>query len=406
MKIYEVGGCVRDRLLGREPKDIDYVVVGGTRERLLEMGMQQVGKDFPVFIDPKTKHEYALARTDRKTGSGYSGFECDTENVTLEDDLLRRDLTINAIARDPEDGCIIDPFGGQEDLHSGVLRHVSDAFVEDPLRVLRVARFAARYRFRVHPDTNSMMDKIYMRGELQNLTPERVWTETWKAMAEDCPEVFFEVLKDCRGIRHVFPEIYRLYGVPQPAEHHPEGDAWTHTMMVVQAAKRYCLSPKLVFASLVHDLGKGVTPRSKWPKHIGHEKTGVPVFEEMADRLKIPTKIRDFASLVIRWHMHFHKVPDMKPGKIVKLLTNFKVRHSTGDLHDFCLVCRCDQIGRGVKTAHNTGLSELDYLMRCAHRMKSVRTRTEDRDGNPVKGKLIGQLLHQDMAEAIRAIGK
>ena len=274
MKIYLVGGAVRDQLLGLEVHERDYVVVGSTPDEMLELGYKSVGKDFPVFLHPETKEEYALARLERKVSAGYTGFTTDcSKNVTLEDDLKRRDLTINAIAQDTE-GNIIDPYNGQADLNNRILKHVSPAFTEDPVRILRLARFAARFAklgFTVDAKTNNLMKLMVEDGEVDSLVAERVWRETERALGEDAPQVFFEVLNNCGALKKLFPEIYNLYGVPNPPKHHPEIDTGIHTMMVLEQAAKLSNNPRVRFAALVHDLGKATTPKDLWPSHHGHE---------------------------------------------------------------------------------------------------------------------------------------
>lgn len=284
MKIYLVGGCVRDQLLGLKTKDRDWVVVGSTPEEMLELGYRQVGKDFPVFLHPKTNEEYALARTERKTSAGYSGFSFHTAaDVTLEEDLIRRDLTINAIALSNKDE-LIDPFNGMDDIEAKILRHVSPAFVEDPVRILRVARFAARFAeldFNIADETQQLMAEMVNNGEVDSLVPERVWQETMHALNEKIPARYFEVLRDCGALAKLFPEIDQLWGVPQTEKYHPEIDTGIHTMMVLTQAAKLSNDPKVRFAALVHDLGKGITPKHEWPRHIAHESRGVPLVEAL-----------------------------------------------------------------------------------------------------------------------------
>ncbi|MDH3948278.1 MAG: multifunctional CCA addition/repair protein, partial [Gammaproteobacteria bacterium] len=289
MQIYKVGGCVRDELLGLPVKDRDWVVVGTTPQEMLDAGYKPVGKDFPVFLHPETHEEYALARTERKTAPGYTGFAFHAAaDVTLEEDLLRRDLTINAMAETPA-GELIDPYHGRDDLQHRLLRHVSPAFVEDPVRILRVARFAARlaeFDFQVAEETMRLMREMVSNGEVDALVPERVWQETVRALSEAVPTRFFEVLRECGALAKLFPELEQLYGVPQPPEHHPEIDTGVHTMMVLQQAARLSNDPAVRFAALVHDLGKGTTPPEEWPKHIAHEEQGVPLVKALCQRLK------------------------------------------------------------------------------------------------------------------------
>ena len=307
IKKYLVGGAIRDRLLGREVLDRDWVVVGATPERMVELGYLPVGKDFPVFIDRDSGEEHALARTERKTAKGYQGFQFNASpDITLEQDLQRRDLTINAMAED-EAGVIIDPFQGQRDLQDGVLRHVSDAFVEDPVRVLRTARFAARFKFKVAAETQALMSEMVANGEVDALVPERVWAEMRKALDTDAPQIFFQVLRDCGALARVLPEIDALFGIPQTAKYHPEIDTGIHTMMVVEQAVLLSDDPLVRFASLVHDLGKAETPKDELPSHKGHEKRGLPLVRELCARLRVPKKFQSLALAVSEYHLHMHK---------------------------------------------------------------------------------------------------
>ncbi|KHT04526.1 multifunctional CCA addition/repair protein [Pectobacterium brasiliense] len=349
MKIYLVGGAVRDSLLGLPVTEKDWVVVGATPENLLEQGYQQVGKDFPVFLHPVSRDEYALARTERKSGKGYTGFVCHAApDVTLEQDLLRRDLTINAIAR-TERGDLIDPYHGRRDLENRVLRHVSDAFSEDPLRVLRVARFAARFAhlgFQIAEETMALMQKMAHEGELAYLTPERVWKETEKALGTSSPDVYFQVLRDCGALAVLFPEIDNLYGVPAPAKWHPEIDTGIHTMMTVAMAAR--LSPEIDvrFATLCHDLGKGLTPPELWPRHHGHGPAGVKLVEALCQRLRVPNPIRDLAKLVAEYHDLVHTVQVLQPKTLLKLFDAIDVWRKPQRLEQLALTSEADARGR------------------------------------------------------------
>lgn len=349
MKIYLVGGAVRDSLLGLPVTEKDWVVVGATPENLLEQGYQQVGKDFPVFLHPISRDEYALARTERKSGKGYTGFVCHAApDVTLEQDLLRRDLTINAIAR-TERGDLIDPYHGRRDLENRVLRHVSDAFSEDPLRVLRVARFAARFAhlgFQIAEETMALMQKMAHEGELAYLTPERVWKETEKALGTSSPDVYFQVLRDCGALAVLFPEIDNLYGVPAPAKWHPEIDTGIHTMMTVAMAAR--LSPEIDvrFATLCHDLGKGLTPPELWPRHHGHGPAGVKLVEALCRRLRVPNPIRDLAKLVAEYHDLVHTVQVLQPKTLLKLFDAIDVWRKPQRLEQLALTSEADARGR------------------------------------------------------------
>ncbi|MFP2768705.1 multifunctional CCA addition/repair protein [Oceanisphaera sp. KMM 10153] len=327
MKVYLVGGAVRDELLGLKVEECDYMVVGATPEQLIKLGYQQVGKDFPVFLHPQSKEEYALARTERKSGKGYTGFICEFgPDVTLEEDLMRRDLTINAIARDQQ-GRLHDPYGGQADIEARVLRHVSDAFGEDPLRVLRVARFAARFHaqgFTVADDTRVLMQQMAASGELSALTPERVWKETEKALACEHPQVFFEVLRRCGALRVLFPEVDALFGVPGPKEWHPEIDTGLHTMMVLKRAAQLGAGVSCRFAALCHDFGKALTPSDRWPSHHDHGELGIVPITALCERFKVPTEHRELAILMSRWHICLHRLVDPSPEQAEAVLALFQ----------------------------------------------------------------------------------
>ncbi|GAC18158.1 multifunctional CCA addition/repair protein [Paraglaciecola arctica] len=363
MQTYLVGGAVRDKLLGRPIKDQDWVVVGSTPEQMLAQGYQAVGADFPVFLHPKTKEEYALARIERKIGAGYNGFSCDASSeVTLEEDLLRRDLTINAMAMDDQ-GNIIDPYNGQQDLKDKLLRHVSAAFVEDPLRVLRVARFAARYHslgFRIAPETLTLMQTIVANGELTALSAERVWQETARSLLEDHPEIYFENLRACNALAVWFPELDVLWGIPNPPKWHPEIDTGIHTMMVLQQAVK--LSDKLIvrFAALVHDLGKGLTPPESWPSHRGHEKIGLEAINTLCDRLKAPNDCRELGLMVSEYHTHVHNAFELKASTILGMLNRCDVWRKPQRFADFLLSCKAD--ARGRTTFENCEYKNAEYI--------------------------------------------
>jgi len=311
MQTYLVGGAVRDKLLGLPVQDRDYVVVGATPEQMIARGFKPVGADFPVFLHPETREEYALARTERKAGHGYKGFKVyAAPDVTLEDDLRRRDLTINAMAED-EAGHLVDPYGGAADLRDGLLRHVSEAFAEDPVRILRVARFAARYAprgFRVADETLALMRSMVKAGEADHLVAERVWAELERALGEERPSAFFWVLRSCGALARLFPEIDRLIGVPQPSQHHPEVDTGVHVMLVLDAAARLSPDPRVRFAALVHDLGKSETPAAEWPKHVGHEKRGAELVKALCERFRVPNEYRDLGVIAARFHALCHRV--------------------------------------------------------------------------------------------------
>ncbi|MCB5310779.1 multifunctional CCA addition/repair protein [Yersinia massiliensis] len=363
MEIYLVGGAVRDTLLNLPVTEQDWVVVGATPEQLLAQGYQQVGKDFPVFLHPVSHEEYALARTERKSGQGYTGFTCyAAPDVTLEEDLLRRDLTINAIAR-RHDGELIDPYHGQQDLDNRVLRHVSDAFGEDPLRVLRVARFAARFAhlgFNVAPETQALMAAMAQSGELSALTPERVWKETEKALKTQSPQVYFQVLRDCGALAVLFPEIDRLFGVPAPEKWHPEIDTGIHTLMTLTIAAQLSPEVDIRFAALCHDLGKGLTPKQFWPHHHGHGPAGVKLVEQMCQRLRVPNPVRDLAKLVAEYHDLIHTVNKLRPETLLKLFDAIDVWRKPERLEQMIMTSEAD--ARGRTGFENNPYPQGDYL--------------------------------------------
>ncbi len=347
MDIYLVGGSVRDELLGQDNVDRDWVVVGATADEMLQQGYQPVGKDFPVFLHPESKEEYALARTERKTGKGYYGFICNAESsVTLEEDLMRRDLTINAMAK-TADGVIIDPYGGQRDLKAKILRHVSPAFAEDPVRILRLARFAARYPdFSVAPETMALMHSMVSAGEVDNLVPERVWQETERALAEHNPQQFFIILRESGALEKIFPALNRLWGVPQKIEYHPEVDTGVHTMMALQQAVVYGATTDVRFATLCHDLGKGLTPEQNLPSHKGHEERGVKPIQEWCKQYRVPNHYRDLAVKVARWHLHAHRAAELRPDTILKLFKGLDAFRNPAVLEKYLLACKADATGR------------------------------------------------------------
>ena len=349
LKVYKVGGAVRDRLLGLPVKDIDWVVVGATPEEMIELGYRSVGKDFPVFLHPDSHEEYALARTERKTAPGYTGFAFHAApDVTLEQDLQRRDLTINAMAED-SDGRIIDPYGGQQDLQARLLRHVSPAFAEDPVRILRVGRFLARFAplgFSIAEETLALMRQLVDSGEVDALVPERVWQETVRALAEPSPQCFIQALRDCGALAVIFPELERLFGVPQPEEHHPEIDTGVHTLMVLEQAARLSPDPLVRFAALLHDLGKGITPKQEWPRHLDHEEKGVPLVEGLCARLRTPREYRDLAVITARYHLHFHRAGELKASTLVDLLQQLDAYRKPQRFEQWLLACEADARGR------------------------------------------------------------
>ncbi|MCK9539477.1 multifunctional CCA addition/repair protein [Dokdonella sp.] len=350
MQTYLVGGAVRDRLLGRKVADRDYVVVGATPQAMRALGYKPVGKDFPVFLHPQTGEEYALARTERKTGHGYHGFAFDADpSITLEQDLERRDLTINAMAEDAQ-GAILDPFGGQRDLAARLLRHVSPAFVEDPLRVLRVARFAARYAplgFRIADETLALMREMVAEGEVDHLVPERIWAETRKALAEPRPSAFLRALRDCDALAVVFPEVDALYGVPQRAEFHPEIDTGTHVEMVLDMAAQLAPGDDLVgWCALTHDLGKALTPREVLPRHIGHEQRGLEPLRQLAERLKVPAEHATLAARVCEFHLHAHRALELRADTVLALFEALDCLRRPERLETFLIACTADKRGR------------------------------------------------------------
>lgn len=349
MKTYLVGGAVRDELLQLPVKERDWVVVGSTPEAMIDAGYRPVGKDFPVFLHPETHEEHALARTERKTAPGYHGFSIHASpEVTLAEDLQRRDLTINAIAKD-ETGELFDPYGGLADLEKRKLRHVSAAFAEDPVRILRVARFSARYHslgFSIADETLALMRQMVEAGEVDTLVPERVWTEMHKALSEDHPSIFFEVLRECGALKVLLPELERLWGVPQPERWHPEIDTGVHTMMVLDQAARLTSDVQVRFAALVHDLGKGTTPADILPSHHGHEARSVELVNDVSRRFRIPNQYRDLAVVVASHHGHYHRVAEMQSSTIVKKLQAMDAFRRPARFEQFLLACEADARGR------------------------------------------------------------
>ncbi len=346
VKIYRVGGSVRDELLGRTVVDRDWVVVGATPEMLIASGFRPVGRDFPVFLDPDTNEEHALARTERKHGRGYRGFEFfASPDVTLEEDLRRRDLTINAMARGP-DGILIDPFGGARDLAAGILRHVSPAFAEDPLRVLRVARFAARFDFTVAPETEALMRALADSGELAELSPERVWQELARGLTEPYPSRMLAVLRECGALAQVLPEVDALYGVPQPPAHHPEFDTGVHVALALDYGARRGYPLAAQYAVLTHDLGKAISPRTDWPKHRAHEVRSVRLAARMSERLRVPVDCRDGARLAARWHGVVHRARELRPATLLDLITEADAFRRPERLEILLLACAADACSR------------------------------------------------------------
>lgn len=392
LQVFLVGGAVRDQLLGLTVKDRDWVVVGATPEVMVARGFKPVGKEFPVFLHPESKEEYALARTERKVGPGYRGFIFNTApDVTLKQDLVRRDLTINAMAQTP-DGTLIDYFNGKADLRSGILRHVSDAFIEDPVRVLRVARFAARFGFTVAPETRLLMQMMVKRKEVDALVPERVWSELQRALAEVAPRLFFESLRECGALGRIFPEIDALFGVPQPAEYHPEIDTGRHTLMVVEQAARLTPDPEVRFAALVHDLGKALTPRDQWPLHRAHEKLGIKPINDLCDRIRTPNRYRELGLLVCEHHLHLHRIPELKPRTVLTLLQRLDAFRQPARMHQFALACKADMRGRLGLEDHP--YRQADILTRClevAIKVDAVAIAEEEHNGTVIAQELAKQ---------------
>lgn len=403
MQIYLVGGAVRDQLLQLPVYDRDWVVVGSSPQAMLAAGFQAVGKDFPVFLHPNSKEEHALARTERKTGVGYTGFACHyAPDVTLEEDLLRRDLTINAMAQD-NSGQLIDPYGGQRDLAAKVLRHVSPAFVEDPLRVLRVARFAAKLHhlgFTVAEETMQLMAKIAQSGELQHLTAERVWQEWHKSLSTHHPEVFLQVLRDCGALAVVLPEIDRLFGVPQPEKWHPEIDTGIHTLMVAKQAAQLSDSLPVRFAAQVHDLGKGVTPPSEWPRHKLHCHTGLNIIESLCERIRVPNEFRDLALAVCAQHSNIHRADELKPATKLKVLGLLDVWRKPERLEQVLLCCEADHRGRlGLESEP---YPQREIFLRAYQAALGVAVQAVIADG--FQGKQIKEELDKRRVSAIEAL--
>ena len=375
MKIYTVGGAVRDQLLGLPVKDHDHVVVGATPEDMLRQGFRPVGKDFPVFLHPKTQEEYALARTERKTAPGYRGFVFHTApDVTLEDDLVRRDLTINAMAR-ADDGSIVDPYDGQADLRERIFRHVSSAFAEDPVRILRLARFAARFPdFRVHDSTLALMRSMVEAGEVDALVPERVWQELSRGLMEERPSRMFDVLRDCGALARILPELDVLWGVPQPPLHHPEVDTGVHIMLVIDYAASQKHPLEVRFAALVHDLGKGVSPSATWPAHHGHEFEGMKLVTAVCKRLKVPNECRDLALMTAREHGNVSRALQLRANTIVTLFERCDAFRKPERFAQMLLASECDARGRGHE-AHPMRFEDYPqrpYLLRALEAARAV----------------------------------
>lgn len=402
MKTYLVGGAVRDALLGLAVHERDWVVVGAHPDELAALGYKAVGRDFPVFLHPQTNEEHALARTERKTGPGYRGFVTRFgKEVTLEQDLERRDLTINAIAQDGETGALVDPYGGQRDIAARVLRHVSDAFIEDPVRVLRVARFAARFAplgFTVAPETLALMQRIAASGELNALVAERVWQETQKALVCSHPQTFFAVLRDAHALKIIFPEVDALFGVPQPPQWHPEIDTGVHTLMVLEQAARLSNDPIVRFAALTHDLGKGVTLKEHWPKHHGHEAASVKLLDQLCARLRIPNDYRECAAGVARYHGHAHRAQELRPSTVLELLENLDALRRPARFEQFLLACEADI--RGRTGFEDREYPQADYLRRA--QAIAAEVKLDAASLVDLKGPQIGERIREARIAALR----
>jgi tRNA nucleotidyltransferase (CCA-adding enzyme) len=399
MKIYAVGGAVRDELLGLPVADRDYVVIGATPDEMVALGYKPVGKDFPVFLHPQTHEEYALARTERKTARGYHGFAFHTApDVTLEQDLARRDLTINAIAKD-ESGALIDPFNGTADLKARVLRHVSPAFAEDPVRILRLARFAARFGFSIADETLQLMRGMVANGEVDSLVAERVWQEFSRGLMEAKPSRMFEALRACGALARVLPEVDALFGVPQTAAHHPEVDTGVHVMMVVDyaASQNYALDVR--FAALTHDLGKGATPREEWPRHIAHEERSVDLVAALCERLRVPTECRDLALVMARQHGRIHRAAELRPGTIVQLLQSADAFRKPERFARLLQACESDARGRlGLGDTPYPQAERMTAALKAAAAVDAGAIAKQYEDSTRIK-----DAIHQARVAAVRA---
>ncbi|HUG25011.1 multifunctional CCA addition/repair protein [Piscinibacter sp.] len=404
MKFWIVGGAVRDQLLGAAVNDHDWVVVGATPQQMVELGFTPVGRDFPVFLHPQTKEEYALARTERKTAPGYHGFAFHADpGVTLAEDLARRDLTINAMARD-DGGTLVDPFGGERDLRAKVLRHVSPAFAEDPVRILRLARFAARFGdFTVAPETEALMRQMVQAGEADALVPERVWQELSRGLMEAHPSRMFEVLRGCGALSRLLPEVDRLWGVPQPAAHHPEVDTGVHLLMVLDISARLQAPLPVRFACLCHDLGKGTTPSDEWPRHIAHEARSVGLLQGLSARLRVPSDCRELAEVVAREHGNVHRSAQMRAATLVRLFERCDALRRPARFDDALFACECDARGRlGLEDKPYPPRERLRTLLDCARGVDTaaVAAHTAERG---LSGPAVGEAIHQARVEAVKA---
>lgn len=403
MEVYLVGGAVRDRLLGRPVHERDWVVVGARPEDLERDGYVSVGREFPVFLHPRTHEEYALARLERKVAPGYRGFTTQfSPEVTLEEDLKRRDLTINAMAESAS-GEIVDPYGGRRDLEARLLRHVSDAFIEDPVRILRVARFAARYAelgFRVAEETLQLMKRMTASGEVDALVPERVWQETERALGEPRPDVYFETLRSCGALRIIFPEVDALFGIPQPAKWHPEIDTGVHVMLAIRYAASVGAPIAVRYAALTHDLGKALTPKSILPSHRGHEEAGVALVEALSDRLKVPTSFRDLAVLACRHHALVHKAAELRAITVLTLLETADAFRRPERFAELLLACECD--ARGRTGLENRPYPQSSYLLRARDAAAAATLTDEERAG--LVGREIGEKIRGKRLAAVTQV--
>lgn len=401
MKTYLVGGAVRDALLNQPIIEKDWVIVGGDAESIINMGYKPVGKDFPVFLHPETKEEYALARTERKTGRGYTGFACyASPEVTLEEDLQRRDLTINAMAMDHA-GNLIDPYGGKNDLKNRLLRHVSPAFEEDPVRLLRIARFSARFHhlgFRIAPETEKLMRQMVRAGSIHDLVHERVWNELVKSLAEKNPVCFFQVLRECDALRILMPEIEALFGVPNPPKWHPEIDSGWHTYMVLEQATILSDSPLIRFAALVHDLGKACTAVGKWPSHHHHDESGVDQIKKLSQRMKIPKDYEKYGILASRFHSLIHRSQELTPATLLTLLENMDAFRQPNRFYDILTVCQAD--ARGRPTHQNDPYPQKEYLTRLLTSLNQISVKPFLEAG--LTGSAIATALNQARIEFIK----
>ena len=392
MKTYLVGGAVRDKLLGLPVKDRDWVVIGATPKKMIEEGFEPIGENFPVFLHPKTKEEYALARTERKSGKGYKGFVFySSPKVTLEDDLKRRDLTINAIAED-ENGELIDPYGGEADLKNGILRHVSPAFVEDPLRVLRIARFAACFGFKIADETIKLLHIISKSNELDTLTPERVWSEMEKALAGKYPTRFILALRSCNALKILFPEIDALFGIPQNKKYHPEIDVGRHTLMALNQSVQLSSDPIVRFSVLVHDLGKATTPKEQLPNHDGHETRGINIIDSFCERYKIPNKYHDLAACVSEFHIDCHKIQEMEPKEILERLEKLDAFRRPERFKKFLIACESDSRGRAG--FEEKEFSQAKYFLNALEISRGVNV--DLLANKSLKGKELGEALRKE----------